>query len=155
MYPAYPFLCLNAAIAAHNILLCLGNSNPQTLIGKVPAKLRLLGLASLAFFAVALGLLRTVGTVTAYRAPLEIYKPLQSPEYASIDGAVCFGKEWYRFPSSYFLPQNMRAKFIKSAFDGLLPGQFSEASIGFGLFPTWLVPSGMNDRNVEDPAKHV
>ena len=125
------------------------------LIRKVPAKLRLLCVIGLAIFAVALGVLRTAGTVTAYHAPLEIYKPLQSLQYASVDGAVCLGKEWYRFPSSYFLPKNMRAKFIKSAFDGLLPGQFSEASIGFGLFPTWLVPSGMNDQNIEDPGKHV
>ena len=155
MYPVYPFLCLNAAITAHNILFFLGHSNPRTLIGKVPPKLKLLGMVGLALFAIALGLLRTAGTVTAYHAPLEIYKPLQTQTYANMEGAVCLGKEWYRFPSSYFLPKKMRARFIKSAFDGLLPGQFSEASIGFGLFPTWLVPSGMNDRNMEDPGKYV
>jgi len=155
MYPVYPFLCLNAAITAHNILFYLGHSSPRLLTGKIPASLRLLFIVGFAVTAVALGLLRTVGTVTAYHAPLEIYKPLQSPQYASMEGAVCLGKEWYRYPSSYFLPQRMRAKFIKSAFDGLLPGQFSEASIGFGLFPTWLVPSGMNDQNAEDPGKHV
>ena len=155
MYPAYPFLCLNAAITAHNVLFYLGHSNPQTLIGKLPAKLKLLGMIGLASFAVVIGLLRTAGTVTAYHAPLEIYQPLQNREYANMEGAVCLGKEWHRFPSSYFLPKNMRARFVKSSFDGLLPGQFSEASIGFGLFPTWLVPSGMNDRNMEDPGKHV
>ena len=50
----------------------------------------------------------------------------------------------------------MRAKFVKSEFDGLLPGQYNEAEIGFGFFPgTWLVPPGMNDQNIEDPGKHV
>lgn len=50
----------------------------------------------------------------------------------------------------------MRAQFIKSEFDGLLPGQYNEAAIGFGLFPgTWLVPAGMNDKNEEDPGKYV
>ena len=69
---------------------------------------------------------------------------------------VCFGKDWYRFPSSYFLPKGMHAKFVKSEFAGLLPGEFSEAKTGFGFFPgTWLVPRGMNDRNVEDPGKYV
>ena len=155
MYPAYPFLCLNAAVTAYNVLFYLGHTDPQALIGKIPARLRLLSMVGLAFFAIALGILRTAGTVTAYHAPLEIYRPLQSPKYADTEGAVCLGKEWYRFPSSYFLPKHMRARFIKSAFDGLLPGQFSEASIGFGLFPTWLVPSGMNDQNIEDPGKHV
>lgn len=155
MYPVYPFLCLNAAITAHNILFYLGHSSPELLTGKIPAKLRLLLVVGFSVFAAALGLLRTAGTVTAYHAPLEIYRPLQSSQYASIGGAVCLGKEWYRYPSSYFLPQGMRARFIKSAFDGLLPGQFSEASVGFGLFPTWLIPPGMNDQNVEDPGKHV
>ena len=155
MYPAYPFLCLNAAVTAHVALFYLGNTRPQSLIGKVPAKVKLLTVTGLVSVAVAIGLLRTIGTVTAYHAPLEIYKPLQDPEYASLHGAVCFGKEWYRFPSSYFLAKQMRAKFIKSAFDGLLPGQFSEAPVEFGLPPTWLVPTGMNDRNIEDSGKHV
>ena len=155
MYPAYPFLCLNAAVTAHIALFYIGQSDPSTLFGKVPAKLKLLGVIGFVSVATTLGLLRTAGTVTAYHAPLEIYRPLQSPEFASVEGAVCLGKEWYRFPSSYFLPVGMRASFIKSAFDGLLPGQFSEASAGFGLSPTWLVPSGMNDRNIEDPGKHV
>ena len=69
---------------------------------------------------------------------------------------VCLGKEWYRFPSSFHLPYGVRAKFIRSEFSGLLPGEFSEANVGFGLFPgTWLVPSGMNDENLEDPGKYV
>jgi alpha-1,2-mannosyltransferase len=50
----------------------------------------------------------------------------------------------------------MRAKFIKSEFDGLLPGEFFEPSEGFGLRPgTWLIPAGMNDENIEDMGKYV
>jgi alpha-1,2-mannosyltransferase len=50
----------------------------------------------------------------------------------------------------------MRAKFIKSEFDGLLPGEFSEAQTGFGMWPgAWLIPSGMNDQNIEDMGKYV
>lgn len=153
MYPAYPFLCLNAAITLHNMLFYLGQHGGVT--GKIPAKIKTLFATGFVLLAVTVGTLRTLGTVSAFHAPLEIYKPLQSPVYADTEATVCLGKEWYRFPSSYFLPKNMRARFIKSAFDGLLPGQFSEARIGFGFFPTWLVPSGMNDQNIEDPAKYV
>ena len=153
MYPAYPFLCFNAALALHHILYYLGR--PRGIVGKVPANVRLF----IVFIPILLmslgGLLRTMGTVSAYGAPLDIYSPLQSPQYAQLEGNVCLGKEWYRFPSSYFLPEKMRAKFVKSAFDGLLPGQFSEATTGFGLFPTWLIPPGMNDQNIEDPGKYV
>ncbi|KAG0334269.1 mannosyltransferase [Podila humilis] len=41
---------------------------------------------------------------------------------------VCVGKEWYRFPSHYFLPEGARLGLIKSYFDGLLPGEFHEYS---------------------------
>lgn len=155
MYPAYPFLCLNAAIAMHTVLNYLGHPSPKSGIRKIPAKVRfaLVGVSVLAIATV--GILRTVGIVSAYSAPLEIYKPLQDPEYADMQGNVCLGKEWYRFPSSYFLPKNMRPKFVKSAFDGLLPGEFSETGTVSGIYPTWLIPPGMNDQNVEDPGKHV
>lgn len=155
MYPAYPFLCLNAAITIHTILSYLEHPRPKSVIGKIPGNVKLTIVGSFALAITTVGMLRTVGTVAAYTAPLEIYRPLQSLEYSDMQGNVCLGKEWYRFPSSYFLPKNMRPKFVKSAFDGLLPGEFSEAGTVAGIPPTWLIPRGMNDQNIEDPGKHV
>lgn len=155
MYPAYPFLCLNAAIALHTVLNYLGHLSPKSVIGKCSAKVKLALVSGFVLAIATVGILRTLGTVSAYSAPLEIYKPLQSPEYADMQGNVCLGKEWYRFPSSYFLPKNMRPKFVKSAFDGLLPGEFSEGGTVSGILPTWLIPPGMNNQNIEDPGKHV
>ena len=155
MYPAYPFLCLNAAIVMHTVLNYLGHLSPRGITGKIPAAVKLALVSAFALAVVVVGVLRTVGTVSAYSAPLQIYKSLQTPEYAYAQGNVCLGKEWYRFPSSYFLPKNMRLKFVKSAFDGLLPGEFSEAGTVSGILPTWLIPTGMNDQNIEDPGKHV
>ena len=98
----------------------------------------------------------TLGTLSAYSAPLNVYKPLHGVGVTRPGDTVCIGKEWYRFPSSFNLPHEVRPKFIKSEFSGLLPGEFSEANIGFGVFPgTWLVPLGMNDENLEDPGKYV
>lgn len=35
---------------------------------------------------------------------------------------VCLGKEWYRFGSSFFIPNaEQKVSFVKSGFDGLLP----------------------------------
>lgn len=156
IYPAYPFLVLNAAIGLHIILAYVGSAGPKELIGMIPAKLKLAIMMLAIFFSLNLGLLRIIGTVTAYRAPLQIYEALDVPGVARPGDTVCLGKDWYRFPSSYFLPKGMRAKFIKSEFAGLLPGEFNEAKTGFGFFPgTWLVPPGMNDRNIEDPGKYV
>lgn len=156
MYPAYPFLCLNAAITLHVLLSYIGNTNPSKPLGKIPAAIKLALVSVFVFLALCVGILRTLNIVTGYGAPLRIYGALQRPEFIKSEEAVCLGKEWYRFPSTYFLPSGMRAKFVKSAFDGLLPGEFNEAKVGFGFFPgTWLEPPGMNDRNTEDPGKHV
>lgn len=155
MYPAYPLLCFNAAIAMHVMLYYLGRPYQVFIYPRVPVKVKMLFVLGGVLLAVTAGALRTMGIVSAYRAPLTIYKPLEAPKFIDTEAIVCLGKEWYRFPSSYFLPKKMRAAFVKSAFDGLLPGRFSEATTGFGLYPTWLVPPGMNDQNIEDPGKHV
>lgn len=156
MYPIYPFLCLNCAMALHILLSYLGTSDRRKLLGKIPAGVKFAGISMFVLFTVGVSILRTVGIVTAYQAPLQVYSPLQHPRYSNSEETVCLGKEWYRFPSSYFLPSGTRARFVKSAFNGLLPGQFNEAKDGFGLFPvTWLEPSGMNDQNIEDPGKYI
>ncbi|KAL4876260.1 hypothetical protein BJY04DRAFT_231730 [Aspergillus karnatakaensis] len=155
MYPAYPFLALNAAIAFHMILSYIGSSNPKELIGRVPAKLKLAAVMSVVLLAINSGLLRTLGMITAYNAPLKVLRPLEQEIGHSGDN-VCFGKEWYRFPSSFFLPDGMRAKFIRSEFRGLLPGDFPDApSYSAVLEGAAQIPKGMNDRNDEDAGKYT
>ncbi|EXK32080.1 alpha-1,2-mannosyltransferase [Fusarium oxysporum f. sp. lycopersici 4287] len=161
MYPAYPFLALNAAISLHMILTALGNSDPKTLVGKIPAKLKLLVVTLTMILSIDVAIFRVYGIWSAYSGPMKIYSPL----WEGTDGkepigreedTVCFGKEWYRFPSSYFLPRDMHAKFVRSEFRGLLPGEFAEAETGFGFWSgTWLPTAGMNDHNEEDLGKYT
>jgi alpha-1,2-mannosyltransferase len=156
MYPMYPALALNAAMSLHIILAAFGQSDPKTLIGKIPARLKLLLVSLVLIGSVDIGVARIYGIYSAYSAPLKIYEPLQNGTAGSPGDAVCFGKEWYRFPSSFHLPNGMKAKFVKSEFDGLLPGEFSEANTGFGFWSgAWLTPPGMNDLNQEDMGKYV
>ncbi|KAH8804692.1 glycosyltransferase family 22 protein [Xylogone sp. PMI_703] len=152
MYPAYPCLALNAAMALHIILAAFGQSDPKTIVGKIPATLKLLLVSIVMMASVDIGLARIYGMYTAYSAPLKIYEPLS--DIGQSNDQVCFGKEWYRFPSSFHLPGNMRAKFIKSGFDGLLPGEFSESKAGFWA-GAYMIPSGMNDQNIEDMGKYT
>jgi alpha-1,2-mannosyltransferase len=156
MYPVYPALALNAAMAFHIILAAFGRSDPKSLVGKIPARLKLFIISTLMLASLDIGLARVYGVYSAYSAPLKIYESLLNGKFGMAGDSVCFGKEWYRFPSSYHLPNGMRAKFIKSEFNGLLPGEFSEAKTGFGFWSgAWLVPSGMNDQNLEDMGKYV
>lgn len=156
MYPAYPALALNAAISMHILLANFGSTDPRHLVSKIPPQLKLALVSVPLLLSYNFGMLRTIGTVKAFSAPLGIYKPLHEVGMVHPGDNVCLGKEWYRFPSSFNLPNGVHAKFIKSEFTGLLPGEFSEAVEGFGLFPgTWLVPLGMNDENLEDPGKYV
>ena len=65
-------------------------------------------------------------------------------------GLVCVGKEWYRFPSSWFLPQGYELGFVKSGFGGLLPGRF-------GPYPGGLSApvENVNNMNREEPSTMV
>jgi alpha-1,2-mannosyltransferase len=161
MYPAYPFLALNAAISTHTLLGALGHADPKTLIGKIPARLKLFVISTILFLSVDLSVARIYGIYSAYSAPLQLYSPLGAGVRGQMGlggrgDFVCYGKDWYRFPTSYFLPQDMHAKFIRSEFRGLLPGEFSEARTGFGFWSgTWLPTAGMNNENKEDPGKYT
>jgi alpha-1,2-mannosyltransferase len=156
MFPAYPALALNAAVGLHIALLYIGSSNPRAVFGMIPLKIKFAVVSALVISTIDIGLLRIVGIVTAYSAPLRVFNALQNVGQTSPGDTLCLGKEWYRFPSSYFLPNGMKAKFVKSAFDGLLPGEFHEGKTGFGVWSgTWLIPLGMNDENREDMSKYV
>ncbi|KAH7016789.1 family 22 glycosyltransferase [Ilyonectria destructans] len=161
MYPAYPFLALNASISLHIILTALGNSDPKTLVGKIPAKLKLGVVTLVMLLSLDVAVARVYGVYSAYSAPMKIYSPLWNNAEGQVavgrpGDSVCFAKEWYRFPSSYFLPRDMHAKFVRSEFRGLLPGEFSEAETGFGLWSgTWMPTNGMNGHNEEDLGKYT
>jgi alpha-1,2-mannosyltransferase len=161
MYPAYPFLALNAAMALHLILSAFGTSDPSSLVGKIPAKLKFVAVMAVLIMSLDLGLGRILALNTAYSAPLTLYEPLGAGVTGEVGigqrgDHVCFGKDWYRFPNSYFLPRDMRPKFVRSEFRGLLPGEFAEARVGFGFWSgTWLPTRGLNDRNEEDLGKYV
>ena len=74
---------------------------------------------------------------------------------------LCLGKEWYRFPSHFLVPEGVEVRWIKSEFNGLLPGKFAPSTgkgWPWGLWP-WdgmrVQPEGANDLNKEDPTVHV
>ncbi|KAG8902882.1 mannosyltransferase [Tulasnella sp. 403] len=78
---------------------------------------------------------------------------------------LCYGKEWYRFPGHYLIPDGVEVEFIKSDFAGLLPGHFTSSNTSddtlTGVMSLWKrtgtrqIPLGMNDKNQEEPSHYV
>ncbi|KAE9554448.1 hypothetical protein FO519_002322 [Halicephalobus sp. NKZ332] len=76
---------------------------------------------------------------------------------------VCVGKEWHRFPSSFFLPEatydkfgekrQVTLEFIKSEFKGLLPKHYPKKSSLLEV--TREIPTEMNDENKEEISRYV
>ncbi|XP_011240682.1 alpha-1,2-mannosyltransferase ALG9 isoform X10 [Mus musculus] len=101
---------------------------------------------------------RSVALFRGYHGPLDLYPEFYRiatdptihtvPEGRPVN--VCVGKEWYRFPSSFLLPDNWQLQFIPSEFRGQLPKPFAE-----GPLATRTVPTHMNDQNREEPSRYI
>jgi alpha-1,2-mannosyltransferase len=75
--------------------------------------------------AAVLSLSRTVALSKYYTAPLTIYAQLANhAAVGTINATICTCGEWYRFPSSFYLPNNLR--FVRSSFEGQLPAPFAK-----------------------------
>jgi alpha-1,2-mannosyltransferase len=70
---------------------------------------------------------------------------------------ICYGKEWYRFPGHYLVPDGIRVDWIKNEFDGMLPAHFLETQdrIRSRVLGTRHIPVGLNDLNKEEPMHYV
>ncbi|CCK70761.1 dolichyl-P-Man:Man(6)GlcNAc(2)-PP-dolichol alpha-1,2-mannosyltransferase KNAG_0F00920 [Huiozyma naganishii CBS 8797] len=144
LYPIYGLITLTASVGFYKFYSAF---NFNKCIKRV-----------LQFAVIALVLLqsisRTIALVTNYSAPFSVYKQISKLDS---DGAeivqVCTGREWYRFPNSFFLPDKHRLGFVKSGFDGLLPGDFSES--GKLLDNIRALPKGMNNKNQFDEGKII
>lgn len=144
MYVIFPLICYNAArsvvtaIRLAKSLLRLHNDSPTYQVIAITFKsLFLLGFVTLSFA-------RVLAQWRAYSAPMHVYTRVTS------GSSVCLGKEWYRFPSSFFLPGKGEAFFVKSDFSGLLPGKFPRSTGDMSRNGTWVVPTTMNDQNREE-----
>lgn len=161
MYIIYGSLCLNAAVTVE-ILSMIVNKLP----GLPKASGSLINTGIVALFTL-LSLSRSIALTHYYGAPVQVFSQFQLlPESINSAENICIGREWYRFPSSYFLDvsadKHLRLKFIQSGFTGLLPGEFAESDIATDTSSWWwnlkgtsAIPSGMNNKNQQDLSKYV
>ncbi|KAL7310854.1 mannosyltransferase [Mucor circinelloides] len=190
MYVAYPVVALNAAISI--FLIRSWASRFAGFLGAgVHTRVIVLRYTSLAILFVygVLSISRITALLTRYRAPFQVYTSLwkeQAPDqlvnrnYIQEDFPdnvdlklknVCVGKEWYRFPSQFFLPSDTRLQFLKTNFEGQLPQEFEEdLGVGsyevdgkeqyyrkriYGWYGARQAPEGFNDLNKENPSVYV
>ncbi|CAL4061344.1 unnamed protein product, partial [Meganyctiphanes norvegica] len=103
-----------------------------------------------------LSISRTIGQYRAYHAPVETFLELNRlaleedyPTERPIN--VCVGREWHRFPSSFFLPGlNWNLQFIRSEFRGQLPQPYLEEANGTQVHPPY-----MNNLNQEELTRYA
>ncbi|CAJ1452906.1 unnamed protein product [Effrenium voratum] len=100
----YPLICLAAAVTADAIISCVEWAVRSCL--KAVGMAQALGKAAFIALVLAfwmLSLSRSAALALYFRAPLQLYEGLY---YSAADTqGLCVGKEWYRFPSSFFLPE--------------------------------------------------
>jgi len=124
IFPIYPLFCFAAALGLSPFLRPPMSS--RTLI-RLSVYGILLGSCSLS-------LSRTVSTLHNYAAPLDAYQQLYgylehavAHDAPGAESVVCVGKEWFRYPASFFLPSappQVRLGFVPSSFGGQLPATF-------------------------------
>lgn len=100
-----------------------------------------------------MGVSRIFSLYKNYHAPLDLMMELNRfPAEGKISTKatvnVCFGKDWYRYPSSFFLPNTgWNVRFIQSEFKGILPAPYANTENA-----TALIHQHFNDQNREEPS---
>ncbi|KAI5943220.1 Alpha-1,2-mannosyltransferase ALG9 [Manis javanica] len=157
LFPVYPLICLCGAVALSALQKCYHFVFQRYRLEHYTVTSSWLALGTLLLFGL-LSFSRSVALFRGYHGPLDLYPEFHRiatdpaihtvPEGRPVN--VCVGKEWYRFPSSFLLPDNWQLQFIPSEFRGQLPKPFAE-----GPLATRIVPPDMNDRNLEEPSRYV
>jgi alpha-1,2-mannosyltransferase len=160
LFPIYPLLCLGAVLTVDKV----ANAGGRIVAGLSRHKELMRSQRHLVHLAVwsvtvVLSLARLGALYHYYTAPLHIYAALAEhhthPADASqpvVSSRVCTCGEWYRFPSSFFLPPGMELAFLESSFTGQLPQPFSI----HGSRPASRdVLQPFNNLNQEEPSRYV
>ena len=172
MYPVYSLVCFNAAVAV--FVVRAGLEHAYLRITRSPYKASRTWLfaactAGILLAPAACGVLRLAALTQHYSAPMRVLDALPDAP-----ARVCFGKEWHRFPSHFFLPPRAEAAFVRSAFTGILPHKFESGpgvtrthaeatAIGalerIGVRWPWpetrTVPRRVNEFNRDEPDRYV
>lgn len=130
LFPVYPMISLAGAITvdcAQKIFyriktLIIKSTSVTHYLNHTTFITVLVVLVSLVF-----NVSRIIAQYRNYHAPMDLFMELNQGENNNIkDVNVCIGKDWYRYPSSFFLPSTKYSiRFLKTEFNGILPAYYS------------------------------
>lgn len=159
LFPVYPLISLCGAITldiSQKIFFRI-----RSAIVKINTATHYLNHTTfIAVFVVVVSVLFNMSRILAlyrnYHAPMDTFTELTTSRDILEDPTskesinVCIGKDWYRFPSSFFLPSTKYSvRFIKSEFRGILPAYYSNEEDA-----TQIVHNYFNDMNKENSFMH-
>lgn len=149
LFPIYPLIGFAAAMTWACVESCLRAL--KMLPGTFGQWLTLVLLVSSSTISIS----RVVGQYKGFHAPMDVFLELnrlswENDKETTTSYNICTGKEWHRFPSSFFLPNNWKLLYLKSDFAGQLPLPFDPSPNG-----TRTIPANMNDLNREEPSRYA
>lgn len=158
LFPIYPMIAMCGAISIDTIQKLFYRLKSH--FKQLPSRSHYLDHTTwLAIVILILSSVLSLSRITSlyfnYHAPMDLmidlnHNLVDGTESARTPGRiqnVCMGKDWYRFPGSFFLPSSdYRIRFIKSEFTGILPAYYTESDNG-----TTIVHDYFNDMNQENP----
>eukprot|EP00095_Tigriopus_kingsejongensis_P002441 maker-scaffold380_size190731-snap-gene-0.37 protein:Tk02441 transcript:maker-scaffold380_size190731-snap-gene-0.37-mRNA-1 annotation:"alpha- -mannosyltransferase alg9" len=158
LYPIYPLIAWAAATTIDGLqklyFLCLvSKKNRHYLDHTGYLSILILGLFSTLSLSRNIALHKNYGG--AFNAWIQVsHMPFQDGGTAlnELEAVhVCVGKEWHRFPNSFFLPAaHWELKFLRSEFRGQLPQPFPASENA-----TSIIRSTFNDQNLEEMDRYV
>jgi alpha-1,2-mannosyltransferase len=161
LFPIYPLLCLGAVLTVDKIANFVGRVMSGLSRHKELMREQRHGIHIGVWIIVAtLAVSRTWALYKYYSAPMYIFASLNHHHAHDDSGGnsdsriistVCTCGEWYRYPSSFFLPHNMQLVFLESSFKGQLPQPFTQYGSRVES-QQYLQP--FNDQNKEEPSRY-
>ena len=124
LFPVYPLLCFAAASTLDNLQRIYYHMFFRQKKGNYLEKTKWIGSFILVIF-VLISTSRIIALYKNYYAPMKVWNhvsgSLQSDynDNSSNEISICVGKEWHRYPSSFFMPDNRwNLKYLESEFKG-------------------------------------
>eukprot|EP00299_Pterocystis_sp_00344_P018418 c9194_g1_i1.p1 GENE.c9194_g1_i1~~c9194_g1_i1.p1 ORF type:complete len:576 (-),score=115.41 c9194_g1_i1:20-1726(-) len=139
LFPVYPLICFAGALCLCVITNVIRRVLPISFSGFV-------GTICVLTFVVSVS--RVVAMTVNYSASVSAWRFIhEQTATARGDVTVCVSKEWYRFPSSFFLPSaQVHFRYVQSDFTGQLPQPYSAHANATQVHHRYF-----NDRNQGDP----